>query len=110
MDTVTPQRNPNRNDPCPCGSGCKYKRCCMPTRTGAPYRVVRALSHGRKALEKRQREQEERRAKVGAVRQAIHADYRGYKFVAVGDRLYRSKNWRTFLDFLQDDYIKSLLT
>lgn len=21
---------PSRNDPCPCGSGRKYKRCCMP--------------------------------------------------------------------------------
>jgi hypothetical protein len=22
---------PGRNDPCPCGSGNKYKRCCLPT-------------------------------------------------------------------------------
>lgn len=22
---------PGRNDPCPCGSGKKYKRCCLPT-------------------------------------------------------------------------------
>lgn len=22
---------PNRNDPCPCGSGKKYKNCCMET-------------------------------------------------------------------------------
>jgi uncharacterized protein YecA (UPF0149 family) len=21
--------NPGRNDPCPCGSGKKYKKCCM---------------------------------------------------------------------------------
>jgi uncharacterized protein YecA (UPF0149 family) len=21
--------NPGRNDPCPCGSGRKFKRCCM---------------------------------------------------------------------------------
>jgi hypothetical protein len=24
----SPQRHPGRNDPCPCGSGKKYKRCC----------------------------------------------------------------------------------
>jgi len=24
------QRSPRRNDPCPCGSGVKYKKCCMP--------------------------------------------------------------------------------
>jgi len=25
----TPARRPGRNDPCPCGSGRKYKRCCL---------------------------------------------------------------------------------
>lgn len=25
-----PQKMPDRNDPCPCGSGKKYKKCCMP--------------------------------------------------------------------------------
>jgi uncharacterized protein len=23
-------KKPGRNDPCPCGSGKKYKQCCMP--------------------------------------------------------------------------------
>ena len=23
------QKKPKRNDPCPCGSGKKYKKCCM---------------------------------------------------------------------------------
>ena len=23
-------RKPGRNDPCPCGSGKKYKKCCLP--------------------------------------------------------------------------------
>jgi len=25
-----PLRNIGRNDPCPCGSGKKYKKCCLP--------------------------------------------------------------------------------
>jgi preprotein translocase subunit SecA len=25
------KKQPRRNDPCPCGSGKKYKKCCMPT-------------------------------------------------------------------------------
>jgi hypothetical protein len=25
------QNKPGRNDPCPCGSGKKYKRCCLAT-------------------------------------------------------------------------------
>jgi len=24
-----PQADPGRNDPCPCGSGKKYKQCCL---------------------------------------------------------------------------------
>jgi preprotein translocase subunit SecA len=27
-ETVTTDRKVGRNDPCPCGSGKKYKRCC----------------------------------------------------------------------------------
>jgi hypothetical protein len=27
--TERPVQNPNRNDPCWCGSGEKYKRCCI---------------------------------------------------------------------------------
>lgn len=26
---VVKVKAPNRNDPCPCGSGKKYKKCCM---------------------------------------------------------------------------------
>ena len=25
----TPDKTPGRNDPCPCGSGRKYKQCCL---------------------------------------------------------------------------------
>jgi len=35
--TVRPARNVGRNDPCPCGSGRKYKKCC-----GAPAPAPRA--------------------------------------------------------------------
>ncbi|MBA3472767.1 MAG: SEC-C domain-containing protein [Rubrobacter sp.] len=31
LNPLTPSRNPvkvGRNDPCPCGSGRKYKKCC----------------------------------------------------------------------------------
>ena len=27
-DQIDNNEQPNRNDPCPCGSGKKYKRCC----------------------------------------------------------------------------------
>ncbi|MBN1648071.1 MAG: SEC-C domain-containing protein [Spirochaetales bacterium] len=28
VKTVTTDKTPGRNDPCPCGSGKKYKHCC----------------------------------------------------------------------------------
>ncbi|GAB6138183.1 preprotein translocase subunit SecA [Halanaerobaculum tunisiense] len=30
-DPITKQEEPGRNDPCPCGSGKKYKKCCINT-------------------------------------------------------------------------------
>lgn len=29
IDTVISEPTPGRNDPCPCGSGQKYKKCCL---------------------------------------------------------------------------------
>jgi uncharacterized protein len=34
-DAKTFVRQAGRNDPCPCGSGKKYKRCCMGKRLAA---------------------------------------------------------------------------
>ncbi len=28
VEPIKGQAKPNRNDPCPCGSGKKYKKCC----------------------------------------------------------------------------------
>ena len=28
VDPIKGERAPGRNDPCPCGSGKKYKKCC----------------------------------------------------------------------------------
>ena len=52
--------------------------------------------------------EQKRVEKFGHVRRAIHADYRGYKVVAIGDQVLFSKSWRTFPDFL-GDYIKRVL-
>ena len=52
--------------------------------------------------------QETRYTKYGEVRPIIHADFDGYKIVAVGSTLYYSKNWKTFIDFLME-FIKFIL-
>jgi hypothetical protein len=36
---------PARNGPCPCGSGVKYKKCCLPKQPAAPPRGGRIVEH-----------------------------------------------------------------
>jgi len=36
--------NPGRNDPCPCGSGRKYKKCCMNSATGTALRDISPIA------------------------------------------------------------------
>lgn len=82
-----------RNDPCPCGSGKKYKKCCYlfhKAKTGD-------LGFIRRNMETR-----------GDVRPIISTDFNGYKMVTVGNQLHYSKKWKTFHDFLFD-YIKTCL-
>lgn len=45
-------------------------------------------------------QEEGRRAAYGDIRPIIHIDYAGYRFVTVRNRLYYSKEWRFFTDFL----------
>jgi len=40
-----------RNDPCPCGSGQKYKRCCMAKDQAAEYAILAAQQTERAAIE-----------------------------------------------------------
>ena len=40
------QRKVGRNEPCPCGSGKKYKKCCLGSDEAARPRVVEADGHG----------------------------------------------------------------
>jgi tetratricopeptide (TPR) repeat protein len=40
---------PGRNDPCPCGSGQKYKRCCLPKDQAAESAALKAAAEARAA-------------------------------------------------------------
>jgi hypothetical protein len=76
-----------RNDPCPCGSGKKFKKCCLPERS--KQRGTTSES-------------------TAGSRLIISAKVKDLRLVAVGDELHWSPSWRTFLDFL-NDYVKHLL-
>jgi hypothetical protein len=94
-----------RNDPCPCGSGLKYKKCCLnarfskdPARSDAPHvpkEVLETVASHLKA-------EAERKKRFGEVRPIIHTDCHGYKIVAVGNEIHfeETSKWKTFPDFL----------
>lgn len=88
-----------RNDPCPCGSGKKYKKCCLNKDSSEEDFSLQfaRLQAQQKQIEKQQ----------GLGRSIISIEHKGYRFIAVGSRLYYSKNWKTFHDFLFE-YIKSI--
>ncbi|MBN1973316.1 MAG: SEC-C domain-containing protein [Sedimentisphaerales bacterium] len=97
-----------RNEPCPCGSGKKYKKCHgnsnliekEPTFISDHKAIENILKH--KEAEELQRIQQQ-----GKGRPIISTIFKGYRFVAVGNRFHYSKSWKTFHDFLFD-YIKIL--
>ncbi len=96
-----------RNDPCPCGSMKKYKKCCLrrerldvPERiappAGPPPELIRQLQERDAAVREWTR-------RYGHVRPCISADFQGHKFLAAGSRLYWSndgKPWIFVPDFL----------
>jgi hypothetical protein len=62
----------------------------------------------RRLLEERKAQEFQRQQQQGLGRPIISVEHLGYRFVAVRNRLYYSKNWKTFTDFL-GDYIKTTL-
>ncbi len=98
-----------RNEPCPCGSGQKFKRCCLgkrPSVWSSPGKdlIQQAEDHFRGQV----RRNEERRQRYGHVREPISALHQGYRFVAVGSRLYYNPEWKTFTDFLLS-YVRDVM-
>ncbi len=101
-----------RNQPCPCGSGKKYKRCCgaldgMHTSNIRPY--PRPIPP--EVLEEIARHEHERLAhltKHGEVKEIISAEMGEWRFVASGKNLTYSKTWKIFPDFL-NNHLHNLL-
>src|SRR5262245_17682055 len=94
---------PGRNKPCPCGSGTKYKRCCLDKRSpGASARRIGPVDLPPSVLANLRRHQlrlRERLQRFGHILPQISMDVAGYKFMAVGPELHYGK-WKTFHDFL----------
>lgn len=94
-------RKTSSDKPCPCGSRRTFRNCCLlraaaagaPGKFGVPAPVADLLR---------------RATKFGHVRPAVHATWRAKKWVAVGNELLSSANWKTFHDFLFDHLIDGL--
>jgi len=105
-----------RNDPCPCGSGLKYKKCHGQPQSAGHFRVntvdqklfVKLPPNIQEQIIEHEMKEKRQKALYGDTRPIISVDFKGYKFVAVGNQLHYSKEWKTFHDFLFD-YIKNCL-
>lgn len=94
-----------RNDPCPCGSGKKFKKCCL---NKAEDIAFESDSELRLKIAQLQARQQQIQKQQGLGRTIISMEFQGYRFVAAGSRLYHSKQWKTFHDFLFG-YLKLVL-
>ena len=94
-----------RNDPCPCGSGKKFKKCHDNIRSELPYLIHQDRNEkhikeeGTRLLELQRGKEIQRQAQQGLGRPIISTEHRGYRFVAVGNKIHYG-NWKTFPDFL----------
>ena len=93
-----------RNDLCPCGSGRKYKKCCLRPTPAYPLRQVPAEipEEVLRLFREHERAERERATRYGDIRPQISMEFQGYRMVAVGNRLHYSKKWKFFPDFLLD--------
>jgi len=96
-----------RNDPCHCGSGKKYKKCCIDKQSfmndsSIPPEV-------KLHFEKMQATQAQIEKQQGLGRPIISYEHNGFRFVSSGSRLHWNKveKWKTVHDFLSD-YLKTV--
>lgn len=87
-----------RNDRCLCGSGLKYKKCCLDK---IKSKFIPNIPPDLKRIIELQKANEKiRQQQQGLGKPIISEKYQGHQVVAIGNRVYLSKNWKTFPDFL----------
>jgi SEC-C motif len=96
-----------RNEPCPCGSGKKYKKChgsfaAQAVEASQPRPDIAKL------LEQVRAQEKIREAQQGRGRAIVSLKHGDRQIVAVKNTVYFSDKWKTFPDFLAD-YIKQKL-
>lgn len=88
-----------RNDQCSCGSGIKYKKCCLNKKK--PSIFDKNIQADLNRIIKHQNAKEKiRQQQQGLGKPIISEKYQGHQVVAIGNKVYLSKTWKTFPDFL----------
>lgn len=96
---------PGRNDPCPCGSGRKFKKCHGSIDS---LDIVRKLNGPRMhqetqmILAQHEAQEFQRREQQGLGRPIIFTEFHDHRVIAVGQTMHFSRKWKTFHDFLND--------
>jgi len=97
-----------RNQPCPCGSGLKFKKCCGSYIAAHRATAPDCLTDIQRAFDRHRADKRIREQQQGFGRPIVAFKANDQQLVAVGATLYHSPKWKTFPDFLAD-YIKQVL-
>lgn len=107
-----------RNDLCPCGSRKKYKKCCGRLNVHAPIPDIPITSPRWQVRSIKDLPPEERRIWDNMNRQtlseqfsgprSISAQFKGYTFRAIGNRLHYTPQQKSYLDFIYNLLKQSL--
>jgi SEC-C motif len=111
---TTKKHKLGRNKPCHCGSGKKFKKCHGAHSSSAmngsffsapsqPSQVPpQVVDKAQRYLVEHQQREQERTNRFGHVRPEIAGDYKGHKFIAIGNQLMymKSEKCRFFTDVL----------
>ena len=92
-----------RNSPCPCGSGLKFKRCClrkMEKRNQSPPPEV--IEKARRLLQEKMETNRKWVERYGHVPQPITTENFGKRLIAVRNNIYALETREYFGDFLRD--------
>ncbi len=95
-----------RNEPCHCGSGTRYKWCHG--KIGEAAATLPSDNDMQRALAQLEAEQMIREQQQGLGRPIVAAKLNDHQVVAVKNKIYYSKEWKTVPDFLSG-YLKNVL-
>ena len=92
-----------RNAPCPCGSGAKFKKCCLKKMEQKPQAPSSAVIEKARTLLREKMEAERGRIeRFGEVYPIASTENFGKRLVAVGNKIYATDRRYYFSDFLRE--------